>query len=100
MEAMRISEVAARSGVPASTLRYYEDLGLLNPKRASNGYRAFDPDVLERLRFINAAKRLNLPLEQIVPLVRIWQSDPCASVKARLRPGTTSSPSSTSGSPS
>ncbi|MEV1295415.1 MerR family transcriptional regulator [Pseudonocardia sp. NPDC049635] len=83
---MRISEVAARSGVPATTLRYYEDLGLLRPRRASNGYRVFDTDVLERLRFINAAKQLNLPLEQITSLVRAWDSDPCASVKAQLRP--------------
>ena len=83
---MQISEVAARSGVPATTLRYYEDLGLLRPQRAANGYRLFDPETLERLRFINAAKQLNLPLEQITSLLRVWESDPCATVKAQLRP--------------
>lgn len=83
---MRISQVAARSGVPATTLRYYEDLGLLHPRRASNGYRLFDAETLERLRFINAAKRLDLPLEQITSLLRVWESDPCANVKAQLRP--------------
>lgn len=83
---MQISEVAARSGVPATTLRYYEDLGLLRPQRAANGYRLFDPETLERLRFINAAKQLNLPLEQITTLLRVWESDPCATVKAQLRP--------------
>ena len=83
---MRISQVAARSGVPATTLRYYEGLGLLRPRRAANGYRAFDVDTLERLRFINAAKQLNLPLEQIGALLTVWESDPCADVKARLRP--------------
>ena len=33
---MRISEVTARSGVPATTLRYYEDLGLITSRRAVN----------------------------------------------------------------
>ncbi len=86
METMRISQVAARSGVPPTTLRYYEDLGLLRPQRAPNGYRLFDDETLERLRFIDAAKQLNLPLEQIASLLSVWESDPCASVKARLRP--------------
>lgn len=83
---MQISEVAARSGVPATTLRYYENLGLLRPQRAPNGYRLFDAETLERLRFVNAAKQLNLPLEQISSLLRAWESDPCATVKAQLRP--------------
>jgi MerR family transcriptional regulator, copper efflux regulator len=86
MTAMRISEVAARSGVPATTLRYYEDVGLLAAQRAANGYRVFDAEVLERLRFITAAKQLGLPLDQIADLLQVWQSDPCVSVKAQLRP--------------
>lgn len=83
---MRISEVAERSGVSTSTLRYYEGRGMLSPRRASNGYRIFDSDVLEKLRFIEAAKQLNLPLEQIASLVQVWETDACKSVKARLRP--------------
>lgn len=83
---MRISEVADRSGVSTSTLRYYERRGMLSPRRASNGYRIFDTDVLEKLRFIEAAKQLNLPLEQIASLVQVWETDACRSVKAQLRP--------------
>ncbi|NDL55675.1 MerR family transcriptional regulator [Phytoactinopolyspora mesophila] len=86
MEELRISDVASRSGVPATTLRYYEDVGLLAAQRAANGYRVFDATVLERLRFITAAKQLGLPLDQIASLLQVWQSDPCASVKAQLRP--------------
>ena len=38
---MNIGDVAERSGLPAKTIRYYEDIGLIKPKRAENGYRAF-----------------------------------------------------------
>lgn len=84
--ALRIAEVAQRSGVPASTLRYYDQIGLVPTGRASNGYRAYPEDVLDRLRFIDAARRLDLPLSGIGELLGSWESDACASVKARLRP--------------
>lgn len=83
---MRIAEVAARTGVPASTLRYYEDLGLLKPARGANGYRLFDAEELERVRFIAAARRLGLPLEGIATLLTTWETQPCARVGAELRP--------------
>lgn len=83
---LRIAEVAQRSGVPASTLRYYDQIGLVPTGRESNGYRAYPEDVLDRLRFIDAARRLDLPLSEIGELLRPWESDACASVKARLRP--------------
>lgn len=86
MDTMRISQVAARSGVPATTLRYYGELGLLHPERATNGYRVYEPEVLDRLQFIRAATQVNLPLEEVAELVHVWESDPCATVKGRLRP--------------
>ncbi|MEO1238359.1 MAG: MerR family DNA-binding transcriptional regulator, partial [Pseudomonadota bacterium] len=36
---MNIGEAARRSGLPAKTIRYYEDIGLVVPARAANGYR-------------------------------------------------------------
>ena len=66
---MKISEVAERSGVPASTLRYYERLGMLAARRNPNGYRHFDEDHLERLEFIASAKRLGLELPEIRDLL-------------------------------
>ena len=83
---MRIAEVSQRSGVPSSTLRYYDQIGLVPTGRASNGYRAYPEDVLDRLRFIDAARRLDLPLAEIGELLGSWESEACASVKARLRP--------------
>lgn len=78
--------MSQRSGVPASTLRYYDQIGLVPTGRERNGYRAYPEDVLDRLRFIDAARRLDLPLSEIGELLRPWESEACASVKARLRP--------------
>jgi DNA-binding transcriptional MerR regulator len=83
---LRISELAARTGVPATTLRYYEQVGLLSASRTPNGYRAYDERAVERLRFIGAAKRLDLSLDSIRGLLRAWEEEPCRSVKSRLRP--------------
>lgn len=83
---MRISQLAERSGVPASTLRYYERAGLLPAGRTPAGYRVYGEDAVERLSFIGAAKRLGLPLDEIAELVPVWVSGACADVKAGLRP--------------
>ena len=39
---MNIGDVAQRAGVPAKTIRYYEEIGLVRPQRAANGYRHLD----------------------------------------------------------
>jgi DNA-binding transcriptional MerR regulator len=54
---LRIHEVAADTGLTTRTIRYYEELGLLKPAARSEGsYRLFDPDDLERLRFIKGLR--------------------------------------------
>lgn len=86
MSAMRISQLAERSGVPASTLRFYEGAGLLPAGRTPAGYRSYGQDAIERLAFIGAAKHLGLPLEEIGELLGVWESGACAQVRADLRP--------------
>lgn len=83
---MRISQLAERSGVPASTLRFYETAGLLSAARSPGGYRLYGEEAAVRLAFIGAAKRLGLPLEEIAELLKVWESGVCAEVKADLRP--------------
>ncbi|MBK3594793.1 MULTISPECIES: MerR family transcriptional regulator [Streptomyces] len=83
---MRISQLAERSGVPATTLRFYENAGLLPADRTPAGYRSYGEDAVERLAFIGAAKLLGLPLEEIGELLGIWESGACHEVKADLRP--------------
>lgn len=62
---MDIAEVAKRSGVPASTLRYYEERGLLASVGRSGLRRVFRPDVLERLALIALGRAAGLSLEEI-----------------------------------
>jgi DNA-binding transcriptional MerR regulator len=83
---LRISEIAERSGVPSSTLRYYERIGLVQPTgRADNGYRVYDEGTLERLAFIGRAKRLGMSLDEVAALGEAWFAGDCEPVQDRLR---------------
>ena len=67
-ERLSIGDVAARSGVPATTLRYYEQLGLLPPPAREGGRRRYDPDALVRLEVIGACKVAGFTLDEIQTL--------------------------------
>ncbi len=86
MSTLRISQLAERTGVPVTTLRFYEETGLLPAGRTAAGYRIWNEDAVERLAFIGAAKRLGLPLEEIAELLGVWVGGSCARVRADLRP--------------
>lgn len=86
MSAYRISQLAERSGVPATTLRFYETAGLLSPERTAGGYRTYDETAVERLAFISSAKLLGLALEDISALLEAWDSGACATVRAQMLP--------------
>jgi DNA-binding transcriptional MerR regulator len=60
-----ISEVAQRSGVPASTLRYYEEKGLIASIGRRGIRRLFDPNVLERLPLIALGRAAGFSLDEI-----------------------------------
>jgi DNA-binding transcriptional MerR regulator len=80
-----IGETAGRSGFSASTLRYYEGIGLLEPSdRTEAGYRLYDDRALARLAFIARAKQLGCSLEDIADLVGIWDGERCGPVQTRL----------------
>jgi MerR family transcriptional regulator, copper efflux regulator len=83
---LRISQLADRSGVPATTLRFYESAGLLPAKRTAAGYRVYGEQAVDRLAFITSAKHLGLPLEEIAELLTVWNSGSCSQVRAELRP--------------
>lgn len=83
---VRISEVATRAGIPATTLRYYESVGLVEAPRGMNGYRDYDDSVLERLAFIEAAKQLNMSLPEIADLLTVLESANCTGVREVLHP--------------
>jgi len=64
-----IGTVADRYGVPATTLRYWEDIGLLPPQERSGGQRPYDLDALRRVLFIRMAKQSGLSLKAIRALL-------------------------------
>lgn len=69
---MRIGELARQSGVPTTTLRYYEQAGLLQaPSRTRSGYREYDAEALARLAFIRAAQAIGLTLADIREVISI-----------------------------
>ncbi|MGH9138403.1 MAG: heavy metal-responsive transcriptional regulator [Acidimicrobiales bacterium] len=85
---MLIGEVARRSGVPAKTLRYYEDIGLVDaPARSASGYRDYDEAVLDRLGFVRAAQAIGLSLGEIRSIVALRDDGqtPCGHVLGLLR---------------
>lgn len=62
---MAIGTVASRYGVPATTLRYWEQIGVLPAQRRSSGQRRYDRDAIRRLKFIRMAQQAGLSLEDI-----------------------------------
>src|SRR5271155_5650808 len=64
-ELLTIGEVARRSGVAASALRFYEERGLISSERAGSGHRRYPRPVLRRIAFIVYAQRVGLTLEDI-----------------------------------
>jgi MerR family transcriptional regulator, redox-sensitive transcriptional activator SoxR len=62
---LTIGEVARRSGVASSALRFYEERGLIVSERAGSGHRRFPRPVLRRIAFIVFAQRIGLTLDEI-----------------------------------
>jgi MerR family transcriptional regulator, redox-sensitive transcriptional activator SoxR len=62
---LTIGEVARRSGVAASALRFYEERGLITSERAGSGHRRYPRPVLRRIAFIVFAQRIGLTLDEI-----------------------------------
>jgi DNA-binding transcriptional MerR regulator len=58
---MRIGELAKKTGVPARMLRYYEEQGLISPRRLANGYRTYDDYLVDRVRKIRGLVDSGIP---------------------------------------
>jgi MerR family transcriptional regulator, redox-sensitive transcriptional activator SoxR len=65
MAAMAIGEVAARSGLRPSAIRYYEQVGILPEPALMNGRRRYDPDVLHVLHAIGVARSAGFGIEEL-----------------------------------
>lgn len=84
---MNISEVGKRAGLPPKTIRYYEDIGLISPRRDANGYRVFSDADLHRLAFLRRARMLGFSIEETRQLMALYRDESRASadVKALAR---------------
>ncbi|MEU0042892.1 MerR family transcriptional regulator [Streptomyces werraensis] len=73
-----IAELARQTGLTPDTLRYYERIGLLPaPARTSGAHRRYGPEALDRLHFIQGARRLGLKLEEIGDLLAVRDTGDC-----------------------
>ncbi|NBD30722.1 MAG: Cu(I)-responsive transcriptional regulator [Alphaproteobacteria bacterium] len=80
---MNIKDVATRTGLPAKTIRYYEEIGLVTPDRAENGYRAFDRTHVHKLAFLARARGLGFSIEDCRGLLALWEDRARASGDVR-----------------
>lgn len=74
-ELIPIGELAARSGVASSALRFYESEGLIRSERTGGGHRVFPRSVLRRVAFIRIAQRMGLTLQEIEEALAILPAD-------------------------
>lgn len=75
-----IRVLSQQTGIPPSTIRYYESIGLLPaPNRSNNGYRQYTADAIDRLMFIKHARQIGLSLAEISTILtfRKQHEPPC-----------------------
>lgn len=80
---MNIGDVARRSGLPAKTIRYYEDIGLIKPARSENGYRSFSDSDLHKLSFLGRARALGFSIEACRSLLELYEDKQRASADVK-----------------
>lgn len=85
MTTYRISEAASQTGFSESALRFYEQEGLVVPERLDSGYRAYDDNAIESLRFVASGKKLGLSLEEIAELLALLNEERCDPVQTRMK---------------
>ena len=80
---MNIGDVAKHAGLPAKTIRYYEDIGLIEPDRSANGYRDFSDSDLHKLRFLGHARSLGFSIEDCRGLLALYKDKDRASADVK-----------------
>ena len=73
---MKIGDVADQLGIPASTIRYYEKIGLIEPQDRVSGRRQFNQRAIHTLRFIQFAQIAGFTLAEVQSLLELYANDP------------------------
>ncbi|MEM7731161.1 MAG: Cu(I)-responsive transcriptional regulator [Pseudomonadota bacterium] len=76
---MNIGQIATQTGLPAKTIRYYEDIGLIQPGRDANGYRIFAETDAHKLAFLGRARALGFSIEECRKLLALYEDKDRAS---------------------
>jgi Cu(I)-responsive transcriptional regulator len=88
---MNIGAAARQSELPPKTIRYYEEIGLVAPDRAYNGYRDYGDADIHKLRFIQRARSLGFSIDECRQLMALYEDrsrasrDVKALAKAKLK---------------
>ncbi|MES0827748.1 Cu(I)-responsive transcriptional regulator [Ruegeria sp. SCP11] len=80
---MNIGDVATRTGLPAKTIRYYEDISLIKPMRDANGYRRFRDQDVHKLNFLGRARALGFTIEDCRTLMALYEDETRASADVK-----------------
>ena len=81
---MNIGQAAEQSGVSAKMIRYYEQIGLINPAhRTDSNYRVYGADEVHVLRFIKRSRTLGFSIEETSALLALWQDKTRASAEVK-----------------
>ncbi|WP_048648289.1 Cu(I)-responsive transcriptional regulator [Nitratireductor soli] len=80
---MNVGDAARRSGLPAKTIRYYEEIGLVAPDRSANGYRSYSDEEVHFLTFLRRARGLGFAIEECRQLMALYRDKKRASHDVR-----------------
>lgn len=80
---MNIGDVAEASGLPAKTIRYYEEIGLVRPARGTNGYRQFSETDSRKLAFLARARSLGFSIDECRTLLSLYDDRTRASADVK-----------------
>ncbi len=80
---MNIGQASRQSGLPAKTIRYYEEIDLLKPLRAENGYRDYNDEDVHRLRFLQRSRSLGFTIEECRLLLSLYEDKNRASADVK-----------------
>ena len=80
---MNIGAASRRSGLPAKTIRYYEEIGLITADRAQNGYRDYSEAHIGRLQFLHRSRNLGFSVEECRQLLSLYDDKQRASAEVK-----------------
>ena len=80
---MNIGQASEASGLPAKTIRYYEDIDLVRPARGANGYRDFSERDAHKLAFLARARSLGFSIEECRALLSLYEDRDRASADVK-----------------